>query len=64
MDRPNPPAQMSLGENLWKNFEAGNVASIRSGSIHHYQARCQSKKGCAQRAVIQIECRDSIGHPF
>jgi len=25
---------------------------------------CQSTRGCKRNAVIQIEGRDSIGHPF
>jgi hypothetical protein len=53
----------NLGANLWGHSEEGKTASIRAGRIH-YQARCQSKQGCPHRAVIQIECRDSIGHPF
>jgi hypothetical protein len=53
----------NLGANLWGHSEDGNTASIRAGSIH-YQAQCQSKHGCWHRAVIRIECRDSIGHPF
>jgi hypothetical protein len=53
----------NLGENLWRNFDAGKVASIRAGRID-YVSRCQSKVGPKRYAVIQIECRDSIGHPF
>jgi hypothetical protein len=53
----------NLGANLWGHSEAGKTASIRSRGIH-YQARCQSKQGCQQRAAIQVECRDTIGHPF
>jgi hypothetical protein len=34
------------------------LQSIRSLSS------CQSKPACKRNAVIQIECRDSIGHPF
>ena len=53
----------NLGEDLWKNLEAGKAASIRAGRIR-YVARCQSTRGCKRNAVIQIECRDNIGHPF
>src|SRR5262249_3904734 len=53
----------NLGANLWGRGEDGKTASIRAGHIH-YQTRCQSRHGCTQSAVIQIECRDSIGHPF
>jgi hypothetical protein len=53
----------NLGANLWGHSEADKTASIRVGRTH-YQARCQSKKGCPHRAVIQIECRDDAGHPF
>jgi hypothetical protein len=53
----------NLGANLWGHSEAGKTASIRTGRIH-YEARCQSKQGCPHRALIQIECRDTIGHPF
>jgi hypothetical protein len=53
----------NLGANLWGHSEDGKPASIRAGHIH-YTAQCQSKLGCRHRAVIQIECRDSIGHPF
>jgi hypothetical protein len=53
----------NLGANLWGHSQDDKTASIRAGYIH-YQARCQSKHGCAQSAVIQIECRDGIGHPF
>ena len=53
----------NLGENLWKNFDAGKVASIRAARIQ-YVARCQSRLGGKRYAAIQIECRDSIGHPF
>jgi len=53
----------NLGANLWGRGEDGKTASIRAGHIH-YQARCQSKHGCSHPAAIQIECRDSIGHPF
>ena len=53
----------NLGANLWGHSEEGKTASIRAGYVH-YKARCQSKHGCSQNAVIQIECRDSIGHPF
>jgi hypothetical protein len=56
-------AMANLGANLWGHSEEGKTASIRAGHIH-YQARFQSKQGCQQRAVIQIECRDSIGYPF
>jgi hypothetical protein len=49
----------NLGANLWGHSQDGKTASIRAGRIH-YQARCQSKHGCKQSAVIQIECRDSI----
>jgi len=30
----------------------------------HSLSGCQSTLGCKRNAVIQIECRDSIGHPF
>ena len=53
----------NLGANLWQHSLNGKTASIRAGHIQ-YKARCQSKHGCTQSAVIQIECRDSIGHPF
>ena len=53
----------NLGENLWRNFDAGKVASIRAGRID-YVSRCQSKVGPKRYAVIQIECRDSIGPSF
>jgi hypothetical protein len=53
----------NLGANLWGHSEDGKTASIRAGRIH-YQAQCQSKHGCRFAAAIQIECRDSIGHPF
>jgi hypothetical protein len=53
----------NLGANLWGHSQDGKTASIRAGRIH-YQAHCQSKHGCRQSAVIQIECRDTIGHPF
>jgi hypothetical protein len=53
----------NLGANLWGHSLDGKIASIRAGRIH-YQAKCQSKLGCPRRAAIQIECRDSIGHPF
>jgi hypothetical protein len=53
----------NLGANLWEHNEEGKTASIRAGRIR-YQARCQSRHGCPRRAAIQIECRDSIGHPF
>jgi hypothetical protein len=53
----------NLGANLWEHSLDGKTASLRAGRIH-YTARCQSKHGCQCRAAIQIECRDSIGHPF
>jgi len=53
----------TLGENLWGHSQDGKTASVRAGRIH-YKARCQSKAGCSPPAAIQIECRDSIGHPF
>jgi hypothetical protein len=53
----------NLGANLWGHGEDGKTACIRAGRIH-YVARCQSRSHCAQRAVIQIECRDCIGHPL
>ena len=52
----------NLGANLWGS-EEGKTASIRAGRIR-YEGRCQSRSHCARRAVIQIECRDRIGHPF
>jgi hypothetical protein len=52
----------NLGANLWHSLD-GKTASIRAGHIQ-YKAQCQSKHGCTQPAVIQIECRDKIGHPF
>jgi hypothetical protein len=53
----------NLGANLWEHSEESKTASIRAGRIH-YTAQCQSKHGCRHLAAIQIECRDSIGHPF
>jgi hypothetical protein len=53
----------NLGANLWEHAGDGKTACIRAGRVH-YVARCQSRSHCAQRAVIQIECRDSIGHPL
>jgi hypothetical protein len=53
----------NLGANLWGRSEEGKTASIRAGRIH-YDTQCQSKHGCRCHAVIQIECRDNIGHPF
>jgi len=53
----------NLGANLRGRSEDGKTACIRTGRIH-YQAQCQSKFGCRHRATIQIECPDSIGHPF
>ena len=47
----------NLGANLWEHGLDGKTASIRAGYIQ-YKAQCQ------HRAAIQIECRDSIGHPF
>jgi hypothetical protein len=53
----------NFGANLWGHSQDGKTTSIRAGRIH-YKTRCQSKAGCSRSAVIQIECRDSIGHPF
>jgi hypothetical protein len=53
----------NLGANLRGHSLDGKTASIRAGHIH-YQTQCQSKYGCRRCAAIQIECRDSIGHPF
>jgi hypothetical protein len=53
----------NLGANLWGQSEESKTASIRASRIR-YQARCQSTSHCAQRAVVQIECCDSVGHPF
>ena len=53
----------NLGANLWGDSQDGKTASVRAGRIR-YLAQCQNKLGCWQRAAIQIECRDSIGHPF
>jgi len=53
----------NLRANLWEHSQDGKTASIRAGRIH-YKTRCQSKAGCSRSAVIQIECRDSISHPF
>jgi hypothetical protein len=53
----------NLGVNLWEHIQDGQTASIRAGRSQ-YQAQCQSRHGCWHRAAIQIECRDSIGHPF
>jgi len=53
----------NLSANLCGHSEDGKTASIRAGRIR-YQARCQSRHGCPRHAAIQIECRDSIGHPF
>jgi len=53
----------NLGANLWGHSQDGKTASIRASRIH-YHAQCQSNQGCRLPAAIQIECRDSIGHPF
>jgi hypothetical protein len=53
----------NLGADLWGHSQEGKTASIRVGHIH-YVAGCQSRSSCVRPAVIQIECRDSIGHPF
>jgi hypothetical protein len=53
----------NLGANLWGHGEEGKTASIRAGRIQ-YKTRCQNWAGCSQPAVIRIECRDNIGHPF
>jgi hypothetical protein len=53
----------NLGANLWGHSEDGTTTSIRAGYIQ-YKAQCQSRHGCPHPAVIQIECRDGIGHPF
>jgi hypothetical protein len=53
----------NLGANLWRHGEEGKIASIRAGRIR-YVAKCQSRSPCAQRAMIQIECRGNVGHPF
>jgi len=52
----------NLGENLWKNFDSGKVASIRAARIQ-YVARCQSRLGGKRTAVIQIGCRDTHRAP-
>jgi hypothetical protein len=31
---------------------------------HPLSGPLSSKQGCQQRAAIQVECRDNIGHPF
>jgi hypothetical protein len=61
--RADNPLVDNLGANLWGHSQDGKTASIRVGYIQ-YKAQCQSKHGCPHPAMIQIECRDSIGHPF
>jgi len=53
----------NLGASLWGHSQGGQTASIRAARIQ-YTVRCHSKGGCRRAAVIQIECRDGIGHPF
>ena len=52
----------NLGADLWGHSEEARLRRSALGTSS--MRRCSNRSRCAQRAVIQIDCRDQIGHPF